>query len=347
MISFFMSLFAFMWSEYTGIVKKTNPKRLRNALAILASYYRARATKSGIISGLPIAMSVEPTTACNLACPECPSGLKSFTRPTGNIKPALFNKIMDQMSETLMYLTFYFQGEPFIHPQFLNMVNQASVKGVFTSTSTNAHFLDSENARATVESGLDKIIISLDGTDQVSYEKYRKNGNLERVKEGIHNLVDWKKKSGAKTPFISLQFIVFNHNEHQLPQIKKMAAQWGVEQLLFKTAQIYDQVTGPDLLPTDPALSRYRKNGQGYVLKNKLFDHCWRMWHSCVLTWDGKVVPCCFDKDAKYVLGDINKSSFEQIWNGGQYQAFRKRILTARKSIDICKNCSEGSNIWI
>jgi radical SAM protein with 4Fe4S-binding SPASM domain len=70
------------------------------------------------------------------------------------------------------------------------------------------------------------------------------------------------------------------------------------------------------------------------------------MWSSSVITWDGKMVPCCFDKDANYVYGDLKESQFSEIWNGKNHILFRKKILSSRKSVDICRNCTEGSNIW-
>ena len=117
-----------------------------------------------------MAMSVEPTTACNLACPECPSGLKSFTRPTGKIEVEKFRQYIGQLSKHLTYLSFYFQGEPYLNKGFLNMVAHASGLGIYTATSTNAHFLNDENAKKTIESGLDRLIISIDGVTQASYE---------------------------------------------------------------------------------------------------------------------------------------------------------------------------------
>jgi radical SAM protein with 4Fe4S-binding SPASM domain len=69
------------------------------------------------------------------------------------------------------------------------------------------------------------------------------------------------------------------------------------------------------------------------------------MWHSCVITWDGNIVPCCFDKDAKYTMGNINEQSFREIWNGERYQEFRSRLFTGRGAIDICRNCTEGLKI--
>jgi radical SAM protein with 4Fe4S-binding SPASM domain len=65
------------------------------------------------------------------------------------------------------------------------------------------------------------------------------------------------------------------------------------------------------------------------------------------MTWDGKIVPCCFDKDAKYVMGDINEQSFLEIWNDEPYREFRNKLLRSRKEIDICSNCSEGTKVWV
>ena len=122
-----------------------------NATKLVVGYYVSRITGKPIQWGEPISLSIEPTTACNLGCPECPSGLKIFSRPTGNLSPKLFEKIIDQVYEKLIYLTFYFQGEPFINKNFLRMVKYASDKGIFTSTSTNAHFIDEKIATTKVK----------------------------------------------------------------------------------------------------------------------------------------------------------------------------------------------------
>ena len=76
------------------------------------------------------------------------------------------------------------------------------------------------------------------------------------------------------------------------------------------------------------------------------YNHCWKMWSGSVLTWDGQVVPCCFDKDASHILGSLKENSFKSIWNSIQYKSFRHGVLNARQQIDICKNCSEGAQVW-
>ncbi|NNE55009.1 MAG: radical SAM protein, partial [Flavobacteriales bacterium] len=170
--------------DKVNYVKRLTPRRSWNAAKVLSSFYWSRWTGKPRQWGWPISMAIEPTTACNLGCPECPSGLKMFTRPTGNLKTDAFRSFLDETAKHLSYLTFYFQGEPYINPDFLKMVRMASDRNIYTATSTNAHFISKETAQQTIESGLDRMIISIDGTTQEVYEQYRKGGSLERVLEG-------------------------------------------------------------------------------------------------------------------------------------------------------------------
>jgi radical SAM protein with 4Fe4S-binding SPASM domain len=328
-------------------LSKSDFRRLANATSVLSSFYVSRMNKRARIKGLPMTISIEPTTSCNLRCPECPSGLRSFTRATGMLDENLYRNIIDQLSPTLSYLTFYFQGEPFLHPQFLKMVQYANEKRIYTATSTNAHFLKDDIARETVESGLNRLIISIDGTTQDTYQSYRVGGTLEKVIEGTENILKWRRQLKAKHLHVVFQFLVVKPNEHQIPEVKRIGKKLGVDQVVLKTAQIYDYENGSELIPVQEKYSRYKSDSNGkFSIKNQLLDHCWKMWHSCVVTWDGKIVPCCFDKDAHFVLGDISKNSFEEIWFGEKYNVFRQTLLGARSEIEICKNCTEGTRVW-
>ncbi len=334
---------------YDGInfLKKLNGKRLTNALQILSGFYWSKLLGKPKLSGLPISIAIEPTTSCNLRCPECPSGLRSFTRPTGMLQQQVFRKVIDELSEKLLYLTFYFQGEPYLHPGFLDMVRYATEKKIYTATSTNAHYLNDELARKTVESGLDRLVISIDGTTQETYQSYRIGGNLEKVIAGTKNVVKWKKKLNSKKPHLIFQFLVVRPNQHQIADLKGLAKDLGVDEVKLKTAQIYNYKQGSPLMPTLSQYARYHLQTEGtYTIKNSLENHCWKMWHSCVITWDGKVLPCCFDKDGAYTLGNLQEQRFEEIWKSEPYQQFRVSLLQSRSEIEICKNCTEGTKVW-
>lgn len=335
------------WNDMVNVMSGMTARRAFNSAGILSSYYLSRVTGKPRISGLPISISIEPTTSCNLRCPECPSGLRSFTRPTGMLDRALFERVINELAPTLTWLTFYFQGEPYLHPGFTSMVGYAASRGIYTSTSTNAHYLKDEMARETVASGLDRLIISLDGTTQNVYESYRKGGSLQKVLEGARNIVKWKRIMKSTTPHVVFQFLVLRPNEHQINDVYRLAEETGVDEVALKTAQIYDYETGSDLIPLNEKYSRYRKSPNGtYQIKNSLLNHCWKMWNSCVITWDGKVVPCCFDKDAHFVLGDLKDNSFRDIWFSKQYMDFRQSLLKSRAEIEICRNCTEGTKVW-
>ncbi len=316
-----------------------------NSFLLRFSYLLSRFVKQPIHWGLPESASIEPTTSCNLSCSECPSGLKMFSRPTGAIGIEPFRAMIDEMHRHLIFLILYFQGEPYLNPHFFDMVRYAVSKKILVATSTNAHFLTEQNARRTIESGLQRLIVSLDGADEESYLKYRKGGDFHRVLKGVKNITEMKKQMKSSTPHIILQFIVFQSNEHQIEEIKVLGRSLGVDEVQIKSAQIYDYKNGHDLIPKNEKYSRYKQLPDGtYTIKNDFKNQCWRMWHSCVITWDGMVVPCCFDKDANYRMGKLKESSFRNIWRDKKYSGFRKAVFTNRPGIDICRNCTEGMN---
>lgn len=328
-------------------LKKLTVRKVWNLGKLISSYYITKWTKKSRPWGLPMTISIEPTTACNLRCPECPSGLRAFTRPTGNLKTDFFKNTIDQLRESLMYLIFYFQGEPYINPDFLDMVSYAGKKGIYTITSTNGHFLHEENAKKTVESGLNRLIISVDGTTQETYEQYRVGGQLSTVLEGAKNVVAWKKKRNSPTPHIIFQFLVVRPNEHQIDELYQLAKEIGVDEVKLKTAQVYDYKHGNPLIPEQEKYARYIQMEDGtYTTKHVLLNHCWKLWHACVITWNGIVVPCCFDKDAEHKLGNLTQKSMKEIWYSQDYQTFRQKLLTGRDQIDICTNCTEGCTVW-
>src|SRR5215467_1490156 len=218
----YLSMSKLNWNDSVNLFSKLTVRRFWNASKVLGSYYASRVIKKPVQWGFPVSISFEPTTSCNLRCPECPSGLRAFTRPTGMLRKDFFSETIDQLSKDLFYLVFYFQGEPYLNPAFLDMVKYASVKKIYTATSTNAHYLTDDNAKRTIESGLDRLIISIDGTTQDVYQQYRVGGNLDKVIEGTKNIVRWRKQLKSRTPFIVFQFLVLKPNQHQVEDVRRL-----------------------------------------------------------------------------------------------------------------------------
>lgn len=330
-----------------NILSHFNFFRLWNLAVLYLSFRVSRIVKRSIVWGKPFSLSIEPTTACNLGCPECPSGLKQFTRPTGKLDLAFHDKMLDQVAGSVFYINYYFQGEPFLHPQFLSLIRAAKTKKIYTSTSTNAHFITKEKAEEIVASGLDRLIISIDGLTQATYEQYRVHGKLDKVIAASKLLVEAKQKAQSPTPHLIFQFLAVQPNEHEIPAVFELGKEIGIDEVRIKTAQLYDFENGHPLLPKNEKYARYKLGKDGkYHIKGNPGNHCWRMWSGSVLTWDGKVVPCCFDKDAKHVLGDLKEKDFAEIWKSERYKNFRFGVLNQRNKIDICNNCTEGTKVW-
>ncbi len=326
-------------------IKTITLKKVLNGFLLRISYLISKSLGIYIHLGKPESLSIEPTNYCNLNCPECHSGNNGMTRPRLYLSTNDYKNIINGVSGYLSYLQLFFQGEPFIHPNIFDFIKYAAKKSIYTSISTNGHFLDAANCNKIVNSGLHRIIISVDGATQKVYEKYRVGGSLNLVTTGIKNIIDAKKKLKSLTPYIIMQFVVFSTNEHQIPDIKKLAKSLNVDKIELKTAQINNFKNGNPLIPKNRKYSRYQQGKNGiYILNKKKNFKCWRIWNSAVITADNQLLPCCFDKDAGYSYGKLNIKPLHSSWKSKSAQLFRKQVWSKNSSIDICKNCSEGLN---
>ncbi len=321
--------------------------RIFNVLKIVSSFYLSKLIKKPIVWGMPISYSIEPTNHCNLKCPECPSGLGSLTRPLGLLKFDEFRKMIDEIYKTGFYVQLFFQGEPFINKQLSQMINYARSKNVYISISTNGHFINDKNVDDVLKNAPDKLIYSIDGLDEESYQNYRVGGTFKQADEGLRSLINRRNELGMKKPFVELQFIVMKQNEHQMDDVLKYGNDAGVNKVVFKTMQISSYENALKFLPSNNKYRRYKVGNGHFEIKGGIKNHCFALWRTSVITWDGKVVPCCFDKDAEFTLGTLNGTGFSEIWKSEDYMKFRSNVLHDRNSISMCTNCTEGLKVNI
>jgi radical SAM protein with 4Fe4S-binding SPASM domain len=318
-----------------------------NLATLALSYLLSRLTGHPIVWGNPVVVMIEPTNRCNLRCPLCHVGSGKLKRHPRNLTLSEFETILNKLPNTVRVLQLWNQGEPFMNPEFLDMVRLASIKGYHTITSTNAHFLTQNGTpQAVTESGLNELVVSLDGYNNETYEPVRKGGTLSTVLQGMKEVATIKKGISTNSPQITAQCLLLKDIENHLDEIKKVATESGANRIVWKTAQVSSLEEAKNVLPDDQNLWRYRiKNNQ--LITKRRWEGCLRTWFSTVVLCDGSVVPCCFDKDGDYVMGNLLHQSFSEIWNGELYLNFRKKTLRHRV-FSICQNCTEGlSNLYL
>ncbi|MCQ2310831.1 MAG: SPASM domain-containing protein [Paludibacteraceae bacterium] len=311
---------------------------------------------------MPDFLSVEPANICQLACPQCPVGLANANRHDSDTLPTVdrrsnlplsnpvldlqhFRHILSQTQGFVHTVQFFFQGEPLLNKDLPEMIRLAHQEHIYTITSTNAQALTPLLAEQLIQAQLDKIIVSIDGLSEESYASYRQGGSLNQALRGLVCLRNAKNQFGGHTQ-IELQCLMLKSNEHEWDMFRRSYRQMGADSLSLKTAQFYDYVHGNPLMPSDERYSRYALQTDGtYRPKNRLHSQvhkpCRRLFHGCVISVNGDVFPCCFDKTGQYKMGNIYSQSLRSIWHGEAFQRFRKQVYVNRMKFPICTNCTE------
>jgi MoaA/NifB/PqqE/SkfB family radical SAM enzyme len=177
----------------------------------------------------------------------------------------VWHRTLSEIRDTAWVIQFYFQGEPLLNLDLPQMIREAHEAGLYTIVSTNAQALTAQLAEQLVQSGLDRIIISMDGLTDESYSAYRVGGSLEKTKEAIRYLQESKQRQTTSNNFkrsqtiIELQCLRLKSNEHEWRTFKRVYKRLGADRLTFKTAQLYGYENGHPLMPTAPRYSRYIK----------------------------------------------------------------------------------------
>jgi|WetSurMetagenome_2_1015567.scaffolds.fasta_scaffold06124_7 radical SAM protein with 4Fe4S-binding SPASM domain len=313
-----------------------------NAIYSLLLYGITGVFHRAVSSPMPFAVSIELTNHCNLQCPCCTTGSGILKRSKGFMDINTAEKIADSLKDYVLSANLYFQGEPMLHPQFFEIVE--ILKGLHGTISTNGHFLSRENCRKLAQSGLKKIIVSYDGVSQDTYSTYRKGGDINKVTEGIKCLAEEIKKR-KRAPAIELLFLYGRHNGHEIKEAEAFAR--SVNALFsVKSMQVLNPEDIEQWIPPETRLSRYVKAGDFYELRRGPKRGCIRVWTTAVITWDGNVIPCCYDKDAVFTFGNLNDRPLHEIWNSKYRRSFISEVRKSRTLNKICSSCPQGLKLF-
>ncbi len=297
--------------------KSENNEKARRSREINKRSYFEKIVKTG---SFPNYLLIEPTNFCNLTCPMCPRNL--MTRKVGYMDISLFKKIINEIGGKVDFIYLHFFGESLFHPKIEEIINYAGKKGTTLSLSTNATILNEKNRKKIFNSNLDHLIISLDSLQKETYEKIRTGGDFQKTQENLMAFLDEYQEQKPDLN-ITIQAICLDENKPELESFVRCFQNIdGVHVTLKNYHSFANQMApGPKGTPMNSHL-------------------CIEPWRGMVITWDGRVVPCCNDYDCKCVLGNANDLTIQEIWNSPEYQHFRSLHTSNQKdTIPLCKYC--------
>ena len=314
-------------------------------------------------SALPIDLTIDFTTTCQLSCPYCAVGNGTMQRKSSLMSEPLYHQIVDELSETT-FITWYFStGEPLLHKRFSELMEYEKGKDVFSSISTNLSLpLSDDKIDALLICGLKQISVSLDGASPETYATYRVGGRFDLVLTNMVRLVKRKAELGLAFPLIEWRFLLFEHNGHEIEAATQMAREIGVDLLEFFPG--YAPLDGP-VLPfrgtysqnpvVGPAFDLGRTRCETPLQKHLADRSPWPAaspdpstlprkcdWHylGSMIYPDGAVGPCCVSVDEKDDFGRIDEQvPFQSTFNNDQYLAARRSFVTGKASNSICDVC--------
>lgn len=333
-------------TEFADLSNHT-PRRVFNKILNSLSRYMAVPH----VYGLPSHLIVEISSTCQLRCPLCPLGSRTIKRQSQIMDFDTFKKVVDDVGDYVYHFNINGMGEPLMNKRVIDMITYAKEKNIYTDLYTNFQLQDREIIEGLVSSGLDSILISLDGATKEVYETYRIKGDFERILNNIRLLVETRACQKSVRPEINIQFVMFEHNRSQLNQMTELVKSLGADNLFVKRPFLFwgKKEDASSYISKDDKFNKYEMYNSAISLKARTRKTCDAIWAGAVVLADGSVAPCCFDYDGKVLFGNINHNSFKYIWNNKKYTGFRKQVRDNWKKVPLCNKDFEGGcpNMYI
>lgn len=291
-----------------------------------------------VLSNLPQVLGIESTNHCNIKCIMCPRGEPDIMRrPIGHMSNELLERIIDQSTYFTDPTWLHWFGEPLMNPNLFDQIEIAKRKVPNLGISTNATLLTEENQIRILDSSLDTIIIAIDGATKSTYESTRKSARFtfEKVIDNAEQFLSRRMALSKTRPHIILSIIAMESTVVEQEQFREYWTTRGANEVLFKPFVDW----GGQAPGTFKDLAKVEERS---LLASPRPHACKFLWQSLVITWNGYVVPCCYDYDAKMVLGDLKIQTLEEIWNGPAYVQLRQAELAGQNNSALCANCAQA-----
>lgn len=298
--------------------------------------------------GYPYVALIETGNFCNICCPTCTTPHRKIKREKALMSFENFKKVIDNIKDSVHIAHLYYSGEPLLHPDICRMANYAHKNHLYTSISTNATLLDKEKAKEIFQSGLDEIIVCLDGVKKESYEAFRVGANFETVMENIKYFCSQKQALRRQKPFIEMQFVLHRFNQNEVPAVQKLAQELKVDRLHIKTFALGEYAYSPGEIAelsakyfpdSGDALAkrRYEKQGDKLVVKEPP-QFCSMVKSLAFILVDGRLSMCCYDLQGEYIWGNMLNQKLKSVWFNKELA--EKRKIAIERRYPLCKKCS-------
>ena len=269
---------------------------------------------------------IEPTNQCNCSCIMCPRD-RYMTRDIGYMEMDSFQRLIGEISTfpdgiKAKEIELFHFGESLFHPRILDMVHCTSLAGLKPVLSVNPANFSQDQIDRLSGSGPLKIIISIDSLNPDTFKAIRGPGaDLHKAVSNTETLL--RKSAGNRGTEIVIRMIVMDINQDETESFRQFWQQRGIDPVFreffpWNTAALAE-------------LGRFRKYPPHMP--------CPFPWQHMVVQWNGDVVPCCRDYNGTIQLGNIARSSLQDIWNGSLYEDFRRNMATGNDLPACCREC--------
>ncbi len=318
-----------------SVIKHSTPRKIAN-LILVELEFRLRRTK---VRGHPYIVIVDPLNVCNLRCPLCPTGTGELDRKQQRMEWEVFTRMIDQVAPYAYEVNLHNWGESLLHPRIFDMIRYVNSKNIATNMSTNFNRVSDGKIDELINSGLEYLILSIDGITQETYVKYRVRGNVHKVLANVEKLIARREELGSSTPYIEWQYILFEHNSHELEAARKMAEEMGVDRFRVIPPGVPILAQEPEKLKEDWFLKHDDGNVEAFAGNEP--SSCFYLYRSITTNPDGGTAPCCIVYGDKNDFGDSNTEKVTDIWNNEMYQSARNLFREGGKGSKptICDGC--------
>ncbi len=312
-----------------------------NSFKKFANFLRVHYEKSRGVEApksYPYLFVFEVTNICNLKCPFCLTGKGiSGDREVRHVTFEEAKKIIDEVGDYIYLLQLYTWGEPLLNKDIYKIIEYSKTKNIYVMISTNATVMNEKNNQRLLDSGIDYVMVAIDGLSKETYSQYRVGGDYDKVFRNVSNLLQLKKQTKSSRPFVEWQFIVFRHNEHEVDAAEKAAYEIGIDKFTPLPAYVEDEAWLPE--------------GDKYKVETfnpERLKNCDRPWTHLNFRADGGIASCCYEFYKKDDFGEGIHTPFAEVWNNKFFRESRKLIVQKRKGqpLDdsklICKDCLES-----